>query len=154
MKENVAPKIIQAFPNHEMDYDKYEGLFSSIVYIADTLVRKGVDYKNIREEELHTNYGSTRNLLMEVVYLFFCGWGETLSNVVMELEYNKYYFKPETTLEEMNELLLAKVLMGLFLKNDFESVYHVISFLCSGSVYQRVLETYPLAELKQMKERE
>lgn len=140
-------RIKALLPNHDTDYNQYEGLFESVVYIARTLKEKGINPEHINEKDLKTNFESTRRMLKDAVCLMCDGRDEIMIHLIMDLEYNRHLLKTGVTETEIDELLLAKVLMDLFVKGDYDSIYSIITILCSGSIYKKFLPTYPWFEL-------
>lgn len=144
--------IHSILPEHDMNYDEYEGLFASVIYIGRTLYNKGIDPDFMEEKRLTTNYESTKKLLLEVVELMRNGRSPETINVIMDVEYNQCFFKTGTTAKEINELLLAKVLMERFVARDYDTIYYLITALCSPSVYSKFLPGYAWIEMDKEEE--
>lgn len=134
----MKPKINNLLKNYNTNYDQYENLFTSIVYFCRTFAKKGTIQGNIKEEHILTNYSSTKKILIYSNSLICDGRYPSMIKLILENESTKLIHKSESE-NEIEELILAKSLIYFLLDHDFNAIYETIVFLCSDTIYTKLL---------------
>lgn len=147
----MLPDIYRILPNEDAEYELYGGVFLSIIHIAKVLLEEGVYSEHLKEQYFPAVFKSTKKMLLDAVTLICYGNGEVMVSLIMDMEYNRQFSKQGVTEQELNELLIAKVLIILFIKREYDTIYEIINFLGDESVCRTLLADYPLAELNKSK---
>lgn len=119
----MLPEIYRILPNDDVKYEQYEGVFLSIIHIAKALVVDGVGSCHIKEEDLHAIFKSTKKMLLDAVTLICYAKDEVTVSLIMDMKYNTQLLKQGVTEQELNELLIAKVLISLFMKHEYNTIF-------------------------------
>lgn len=148
----MLPNIYNFLPNDDVEYVQYGGVFLSIIHIIKTLLGEGVYTEHINEQHLPTLCESTKNMLLDAVELICYGQDEVAVSLIMNIRYNRQLLKQGVTEQELNELLIAKELIRLFMKHEYSTIHDIINLLGDESVRRTMLADYPLSELNKNKE--
>lgn len=148
----MLTNVYQILSDDHVDYRQYGGVFLSIIHIAKVLMEDGVDSVQLQEHDLPADFKSTKKLLLDAVNLICCGKDEVTVSLIMDMEYNRQLLKQGVTVQELNELLIARVLIRLFMKHEYNTIHDIIHFLGDEIVCRALLADYPLIELNKSKE--
>jgi hypothetical protein len=124
------------------DGDKYNQLFTTIVYISHVIYKKGIMFGNVKIDDIATLFPSSKNLiLISLNFLFSLATKEMLSFII-NYEFLKRIRQHDVTEDEFNELILTKELLSYVFINDRHSIYELITYLCSSETRDKLFPTY------------
>lgn len=139
----MLPDIYYILPNNDVDYEQYRGVFLSIIHIAKVLLTEGVDSEHIKEQDWPVIFKSTRKMLLDAVTLICYGKDEVTVSLIMDMAYNRQLLKEEVTEQELNELLIAKILFSLFMKHEYNTIHDIINLLGDEPVRRTLISDFP-----------
>ncbi|MDR2043226.1 MAG: hypothetical protein LBQ15_02455 [Clostridium sp.] len=132
-------KIESLLPNYPCNYDQYESLFKTIIHIAKTFSKKGCLIEFIKNDDIKTNFESTKTLIVYVVYLICDARDPDVMSTIVELEVSKMLHKADLTESEIEELILAKRLLYFLHESNHFAIYQIITILCSNTLCNKLL---------------
>lgn len=139
----MIPNIYHILPNNDVEYEQYGGVFLSIIHIAKVLLTEGVYSEHIKEQDFPAAFKSTRKMLFDAVTLICYGKDEVTVGLIMDMAYNSHLLKEGVTEQELNELLIAKVLVSLFMKHEYNTIHDIINLLGDEPVRRTMLSDFP-----------
>lgn len=139
----MLPNIYHILPNHDVEYEQYGGALLSIIHIAKVLLTEGVYSEHLKEQDFPAVFKSTRKMLFDAVTLICNGKDEVTVSLIMDMAYNSQLLKEDVTEQELNELLIARVLVSLFMKHEYNTIHDIINLLGDEPVRRTLISDFP-----------
>lgn len=99
--------------------------------------------EHLKEQDFPAIFKSTRKMLFDAVTLICNGKDEATVSLIMDMAYNGQLLKEDVTEQELNELLIARVLVSLFMKHEYNTIHDIINLLGDESVRRTLISDFP-----------